>query len=56
MGVVTERGILDVAAAARAAGVPRAITPDAVYRRGLPVLERLRGLVEASADAALYPE
>ena len=54
LGVVTARGVLDVAAAARAAGVPRAITPDAVYGRGLPVLERLRALVESSTDAALY--
>ena len=54
LGVVTERGVLDVAAAAQAAGVPRAITPDAVYRRGLPVLERLRALVESSTDAALF--
>ena len=54
LGVVTARGVLDLAAAAQAAGVPRAITPDAVYRRGLPVLERLRALVESSADAALF--
>ena len=54
IGIKTERGILDVAAAARAAGVTRAITPDAVYRRGLPVLERLRALVESSTDETLY--
>ena len=54
LGIKTERGILDVAAAARAAGVTRAITPDAVYRRGNAVLERLRALVEGVDDAAFY--
>ena len=54
LSVVTARGVLDVAAAAQAAGVPRAITPDAVYRHGLPVLQRLRALVESSTDATLY--
>ena len=54
LGVVTARGVLDVAAASQAAGVTRAITPETVYRRGLPVLERLRALVETSADPALY--
>ncbi len=54
LGIVTERGVLDVAAAAQAAGVTRAITPDAVYGRGLPLLERLRALMETATDAALY--
>ena len=54
LGIVTERGVLDVAAAAAAAGVPRAITPDAVYGRGNAVLERLRALAESATDAALY--
>ncbi len=54
LGIVTERGVLDVAAAAAAAGVPRAITPDAVYGRGNAVLERLRALVETATDASLY--
>ena len=54
LGIVTERGVLDVAAAAAAAGVPRSITPDAVYGRGNAVLERLRVLVESATDSALY--
>jgi len=54
LGIVTERGVLDVAAAAAAAGVPRAITPDAVYGRGKAVLERLCALVESATDASLY--
>ena len=53
LGVKTERGILDVAAAAKAAGLPRQITPDALYRRGNAVLERLGGLV-AAADGAHF--
>lgn len=54
LGIVTERGVLDVAAAAAAAGVKRPITPDAVYGRGNAVLERLRALTESTTDAALY--
>ena len=54
LGVMTARGVLNVAAAAAAAGVPRSITPDAVYGRGNAVLERLRMLVESATDAALY--
>ncbi len=54
LGIVTERGILDVAAAAAAAGVQRSITPDAVYGRGNAVLGRLRMLAESATDAALY--
>lgn len=54
LGIVTERGVLDVAAAAAAAGVPRAITPDAVYGRGNAVLGRLRALAEGADDPALY--
>ena len=54
LGIKTARGILDVSAAAAAAGVPRSITADAVYGRGNAVLERLRALVESATDAALY--
>ncbi len=54
LGVKTERGVLDVAAAAAAAGVPRSITPDAVYGRGNAALERLRVLVASAADPAPY--
>ena len=54
LGIKEARGILDVSAAAAAASVPRAITPDAVYGRGNAVLERLRALVESATDAALY--
>ncbi|MCY3917849.1 MAG: fumarylacetoacetate hydrolase family protein [Chloroflexi bacterium] len=54
LGIVTERGVLDVAAAAAAAGVKRPITPDAVYGRGNAVLERLRALIESTTDPALY--
>ena len=53
LGIKEARGILDVSAAA-AAGVPRSITPDAVYGRGNAVLQRLRALVESATDAALY--
>ena len=54
LGAKTERGVLDVAAAAAAAGVPRSITPEAVYGRGAAVLERLRALVDSATDPALY--
>ena len=54
LGIKTGRGILDVSAAAVAAGVKRSITPEAVYGRGNAVLERLRALVESATDAALY--
>ena len=54
LGIVTERGVLDVAAAARAQGIQREISADAVYRRGLPLLPRLEALAAASTDPALY--
>ena len=54
LGISTERGILDVASAAAAAGVPRAITPDAVYGRGNAVLARLSALVASTDDPATF--
>ena len=54
LGIKTAQGILDVAAAAAAAGAKRAITPDAVYRRGNAVLARLSQLAAATDDAALF--
>ena len=54
LGIVTERGILDVAAAAAAAGVQRNITPEAVYERGNALRSRLAGLAAAADDPALF--
>ena len=54
LGIKTERGILDVAAAAAAAGAKRAITPDAVYGRGNAVLSRLNELATATDDPAHF--
>ncbi len=54
LGVKTARGILDVSAAAAAAGVPRSITPDAVYGRGNAVLARLGELAAATDDPAHF--
>ena len=54
LGIVTERGILDVAAAAAAAGAKRPITPDAVYGRGNAVLPRLDQLAAATNDPAHF--
>jgi 2-keto-4-pentenoate hydratase/2-oxohepta-3-ene-1,7-dioic acid hydratase in catechol pathway len=54
LGIKTARGILDVAAAAAAAGVKRAITPDAVYRHGSALLPRLNDLVAATDDPAHF--
>ncbi|MCY3979738.1 MAG: fumarylacetoacetate hydrolase family protein [Chloroflexi bacterium] len=52
LGIKTGRGILDVAAAAAAAGVKRSIRPDAVYARGNAVLSRLGELAAAADDPA----
>ncbi|MDE2635593.1 MAG: fumarylacetoacetate hydrolase family protein [Chloroflexota bacterium] len=52
LGIKTGRGILDVAAAAAAAGVKRPIRPDAVYARGNAVLSRLNELTAATDDPA----
>ena len=54
LGIKTGRGILDVSAAAAAAGVKRPITPDAVYGRGNAVLSRLNELAAATDDPALF--
>lgn len=54
LGIKTGRGILDVSAAAAAAGAKRNITPDAVYGRGNAVLSRLNELAAATDDPALF--
>lgn len=54
LGIKTGRGILDVSAAAAAAGVKRNITPEAVYGRGNAVLSRLSELATAADDAAFF--
>ena len=54
LGIKTARGVLDVAAAAAAAGAKRSITPDAVYGRGNAVLSRLNQLAAATDDPACY--
>ena len=54
LGVKTARGILDVSAAAAAAGVKRDISPEAVYGRGNAVLSRMAELAAAADDPALF--
>lgn len=54
LGIKTERGILDVAAAVAASGMNCPTTPDAVYNQGLAALPALQALVHATDDAALY--
>lgn len=54
LGIKTARGILDVAAAAAAAGAKHPITPDAVYGRGNSALSRLGELVAGTDDPAHF--
>ncbi len=54
LGIKTARGILDVAAAAVAAGAKRPITADAVYGRGNAVLSRLGELAAGTDDPAHF--
>ncbi|MCY4466185.1 MAG: fumarylacetoacetate hydrolase family protein [Chloroflexi bacterium] len=54
LGIKTERGILDVAAAVAASGADCPASPDAVYSQGLAALPALQALIDASNDAALF--
>ncbi len=54
LGIKTERGILDVAAAAVATGVACPSSADEVYAQGNGVLPALRALADAADDVALY--
>ena len=54
LGVVTDRGLLDVAAAAQASGADCPASPDDFYAQGLAALPALQALANAAADDALY--
>jgi len=54
LGIVTERGVLDVAAAVAATGVNCPTSADALYASGLSALPGLAALVQAADDPALY--
>ena len=54
LGIKTERGILDVAAAVAASGMTCPDSPDDVYNQGLAVLPALQALIDAVEDAALF--
>ena len=56
LGVVTARGVLDVAAAVAAGGGDCPASADAVYAQGLAALPGLAALVAAADDPALYLE
>jgi len=51
LGVVTDRGVLDVSDAADALGLEAATTPTAFFAAGNAALPRLRDLVQRAADA-----
>lgn len=54
LGIKTERGILDVAAAVASSGMQCPASPDDVYNQGLTALPALQALLDAVADAALF--
>ena len=54
LGIVTERGVLDVSAAAQASGADCPAAPDDFYAQGLDALPALRALADAAHDDALY--
>ena len=54
LGIKTERGILDVAAAVAATGADCPSCADGVYGQGLAALPALEDLVSRAADGALY--
>ncbi|MYH65711.1 MAG: fumarylacetoacetate hydrolase family protein, partial [Chloroflexi bacterium] len=54
LGIKTERGILDVAAAVAASGMSCPASPDAVYNQGLRALPALQALLDATEDAAFF--
>ena len=54
LGIKTERGILDVAAAVAATGVDCPASADAVYTQGTSALPALAELLSQADDAGLY--
>ncbi len=54
LGIVTERGLLDVAAAAAACASDCPTSADALYAAGNAALPALRALLDAANDPALY--
>ena len=54
LGIKTDRGILDVAAAVTATGVECPSHADGVFGQGLAALPMLADLVSKADDAALY--
>lgn len=54
LGIKTDQGILDVAAAVAATGVDCPPSPDAVYGQGLSALPALADLLSKADDDALY--
>ena len=54
LGIKTDQGILDVAAAVAATGVDCPACPDAVYGQGLSALPGLADLLSKADDDALY--
>jgi len=54
LGIVTERGVLDVAAAVAATGLDCPASADAVYAQGSAALPGLAALVAAADDPTLY--
>ena len=54
LGVVTARGVLDVAAAVAATGLDCPASADKLYARGSAALPELAALVAAADDPALY--
>ncbi len=56
LGVVTARGVLDVAAAAVATGIDCPASPDDLYAQGSAALPGLAALLAAAGDPALYHE
>ena len=54
LGIVTERGLLDVAAAAAACASDPPTSADALYAAGNAALPALRALLDAANDPALY--
>ncbi|MCY4071478.1 MAG: fumarylacetoacetate hydrolase family protein [Chloroflexi bacterium] len=54
LGIKSDQGILDVAAAVAATGVDCPASPDGVYGQGLPALPALADLLSKADDDALY--
>jgi 2-keto-4-pentenoate hydratase/2-oxohepta-3-ene-1,7-dioic acid hydratase in catechol pathway len=54
LGIVTERGVLDVTAAVKATGLDCPASADALYARGSAALPSLAAVANAANDPALY--